>query len=70
MIKFGIETIHNNKSTYKMFDSREAANDAGEKASKSMSSDDVIRLFYANCNAEGKLATNELHVVKEWFWEE
>lgn len=69
-VKFGIEMIRTENTTVKMFDSKEEAQNAGASEARALRKGECIRLFFANCTDEGKLATNELHVMNEWFGEE
>ena len=66
MKKYGIEYIHRGKSTVTMYKDDEQAKAEAEELALDMKPSDYMMLFTAECDNEGKLASNLRHVIKTW----
>ena len=66
MIKFGVEHITNENDKITMYKSKEIAMREAKAIANKLAIGESVTLFYAECDPEGKLATNEFNIVQVW----
>lgn len=66
MIKYGVERISNGEDKITMYNSLEAARAKAEEFAENKPEGGNVMLFSAECNDDGKLATNEFNVIQVW----
>ena len=66
MIKYGVEHITKEADKIVMYKDKEKANAEAERLASTLSDGDTVTLFFADCDSDGKLMTNEFNIVKVW----
>lgn len=65
-IKYGVEYVTDNQDKITMYNTKEKAEAAAEALAASIKQGETVSLFYAECDSDGKLSTNEFHIVNVW----
>jgi len=66
MIKYGVEHITKDKDSIVVYNSKDVAMEKAEELARGLSSGESVMLFYADCDADGKLVSTEYNVLKVW----
>lgn len=66
MIKYGVEHITKENDKITMYENKDTARRNAEAIANKLANGDSVTLFYAECDAEGKLATNEFNIIQVW----
>jgi hypothetical protein len=66
MRKYGIEVTSKGSSKIIMYKNDEQAKTEAEEMAATLPTGETLMLFTAECDDEGKLASNLRHVVKTW----
>lgn len=66
MIKYGVEFLSEAEDRIVMYKSKDRARADAEAKADALQAGESVMLFYADCDSEGRLATNEFNVVYVW----
>lgn len=65
-IRYGVEYITETQDKITVYKTKEKAEAEAKALAEGMKQGETVSLFYAECDAQGKLSTNEYHILNVW----